>query len=81
MLLQKRGNIRKRNRMRFIRGLPEIFEYDECSVCECHSSAPFLRGMIKSLFDDSSLASPAQNRFFKRWKQQPLESQSNKKCI
>ena len=34
MLLQKCRNIRKGDRMRFVGGLPEIFEYDECSVCQ-----------------------------------------------
>ena len=33
-LLQKRRNVCKGHRMGFIRGLPEIFEYDECSVCQ-----------------------------------------------
>lgn len=36
MLLQKRRNVRKGDRMRFVRGLPEIFEYDEGSICEGH---------------------------------------------
>lgn len=42
MLLQKCRNIRKGDRMRFVCGLPEIFEYEECSVCESHRPAPFL---------------------------------------
>ena len=32
MLLQKRRNVRKGHRMGFVRGLPEVFEYEECSV-------------------------------------------------
>lgn len=34
MLLQKRRDVRKGSRVSFVRGLSEIFEYDECSVCE-----------------------------------------------
>lgn len=36
VFLQLGGDIRKGDRVRFVRGLPEIFEYDECSVCESH---------------------------------------------
>lgn len=36
MLFQKRRNVRKGDRMGFIRGLPEIFEYDEYAVRESH---------------------------------------------
>lgn len=32
MPLQKCRNVRKGSRMGFIRGLPEVFEYEECSV-------------------------------------------------
>ena len=39
VFLQMGGDIRKGDRVRFVRGLPEIFEYDECSVCESHESA------------------------------------------
>lgn len=53
VLLQKRRNIRKGDWMGFVRGLPEVFEYDECSICERHVSslsathAFFLRGSCK----------------------------------
>lgn len=39
VFLQMGGDIGKRNRMGFIRGLPEVFEQDERAVCECHSSS------------------------------------------
>lgn len=36
VFLQMGRYISKRNRMGFIRGLPEVFEQDERAVCECH---------------------------------------------
>ena len=36
VFLQMGRYIGKRNRMGFIRGLPEVFEQDERAVCECH---------------------------------------------
>ena len=39
VFLQMGGDIGKRNRMGFIRGLPEVFEQDERAICECHGSS------------------------------------------
>lgn len=36
VFLQMGGDIRKGDRVRFVRGLPEVFEQDERAVCECH---------------------------------------------
>ena len=36
VFLQLGGDIRKGDRVRFVRGLPEVFEQDERAVCKCH---------------------------------------------
>ena len=36
VFLQMGGDIRKGDRVRFVRGLPEVFEQDERAVCKCH---------------------------------------------
>ena len=36
VFLQMGGDIRKGDRVCFVRGLPEVFEQDERAVCECH---------------------------------------------
>ena len=36
VFLQLGGDIRKGDRVRFARGLPEVFEQDERAVCKCH---------------------------------------------
>ena len=36
VFLQMGGDIRKGDRVRFVRGLPKVFEQDERAVCKCH---------------------------------------------
>lgn len=36
VFLQMGGDVRKGDRVRFVRGLPEVFEQDERAVCKCH---------------------------------------------
>ncbi len=36
VFLQLGGDIRKGDRVRFVRGLPKVFEQDERAVCKCH---------------------------------------------
>lgn len=47
VFLQMGGDIRKGDRVCFVRGLPEVFEQDERAVCECHGSSLIINGIQK----------------------------------
>ena len=47
VFLQMGGYVRKGDRVHFVRGLPEVFEYEECSICERHSPTPFLFFLLR----------------------------------
>lgn len=49
VFLQMGGDIGKRNRMGFIRGLPEVFEQDERAICERHVVLQCINYRIPSL--------------------------------
>lgn len=47
VFLQMGGNVRKGDRVRFVRGLPEKLEQNKCVVCEGHSPTPFLFFLLR----------------------------------
>lgn len=49
VFLQMGGDVRKGDRVRFVRGLPEVFEQDERAVCERHVVLQCINYRIPSL--------------------------------